>query len=87
MKANITDEELLQEIQNIIDKASLTEQIALTDLLQRYELAVSVAKLALPRYPLGVLDFFATVTRFKGCSLVPVKQVPAAQSTFICAID
>jgi hypothetical protein len=43
MKTNNTDEELLQEIQRIIDKASLTEQIALTELLQRYELAVSVA--------------------------------------------
>lgn len=30
MKTNNTDEELLQEIQRIIDKASLTEQIALT---------------------------------------------------------
>lgn len=54
MKTNNTDEELLQEIQRIIEKASLTEQIALTELLQRYELAVSVAKYALPGFPLGV---------------------------------
>lgn len=44
MKTNNTDEELFQEIQRIIEKASLTEQIALTELLQRYELAVSVAR-------------------------------------------
>lgn len=63
MKTNNTDEELLQEIQRIIDKASLTEQIALTELLQRYELAVSVAKYALPGFPLGVLDFLAAATK------------------------
>lgn len=63
MKTNNTDEELLQEIQRIIDKASLTEQIALTELLQRYELAVSVARYALPGYPLGVLDFLAAATK------------------------
>lgn len=56
---NITDEELLQEILKIIDKAPLTEQIALTNLIQRYQLAVSVAEFALPGFPLGVLDFLA----------------------------
>ncbi|ENZ7195422.1 Uncharacterised protein [Klebsiella variicola] len=63
MKTNNTDEELLQEIQRIIEKASLTEQIALTELLQRYELAVSVAKYALPGFPLGVLDFLSAAIK------------------------
>ncbi|MTF99901.1 hypothetical protein [Klebsiella pneumoniae] len=63
MKTNNTDEELLQEIQRIIEKASLTEQIALTELLQRYELAVSVAKYALPVFPLGVLDFLSAAIK------------------------
>ena len=80
---NITDEELLQEILKIIDKAPLTEQIALTNLIQRYQLAVSVAEFALPSFPLGVLDFLATVTRPEGCSPVYGRQDPAAPSTFI----
>ncbi|HBU6151622.1 TPA: hypothetical protein MC441_001068 [Klebsiella variicola] len=74
MKTNNTDEELLQEIQRIIDKASLTEQIALTDLLQRYELAVSVAKYALPSFPLGVLDFLAAATK-------PASHISSPQSS------
>ena len=60
---NITDEELLQEILKIIDKAPLTEQIALTNLIQRYQLAVSVAEFALPGFPLGVLDFLSAAIK------------------------
>ncbi|MDQ5092963.1 hypothetical protein RCD81_04550 [Klebsiella pneumoniae] len=63
MKTNNTDEELFQEIQRIIEKASLTEQIALTELLQRYELAVSVARYALHGFPLGVLDFLSAAIK------------------------
>ncbi|WP_312345985.1 hypothetical protein [Leclercia sp.] len=56
MKANITDEVLLQEVQTLADKLPPEERLLILALLQRYNTAYNVARSFIPEYPFGVLD-------------------------------
>lgn len=62
MKTNITDEELLQEVQTLADKLPPEERLPILELLQRYNTVYSVAQLFIPDYPYGVLDELVQIT-------------------------
>lgn len=48
---NITDEELLQQVQTLADKLPPEEQQLILELLQRYSTVYSVAQSYIPDYP------------------------------------
>ncbi|RXY71020.1 hypothetical protein DD570_25885, partial [Klebsiella pneumoniae] len=56
MKAYITDEDLLQQVQALANKLPPEERLLILELLQRYSTVYSVAQSYIPDYPCGVLD-------------------------------
>lgn len=65
VKMNITDEELLQQIQTLADKLPPEERQLILELLQRYSTVYSVAQSYIPDYPCGVLDALCFIQRNK----------------------
>ncbi|EOK5537068.1 hypothetical protein AWS52_07205 [Enterobacter cloacae subsp. cloacae] len=56
MKANITDEELLQEVQKLASELSLAKRQHILELMLRYKALYSIVQSVIPNYPNGVLD-------------------------------
>jgi hypothetical protein len=65
MKTNITDEELLQEVQILADKLPPEERLSILELLQRYSTVYRVAQSFIPDYPCGVLDTLCFIQKSK----------------------
>ncbi len=65
MKTNITDEELLQEVQTLADKLPPEERLSILELLQRYITVYRVAQSFIPDYPCGVLDTSCFIQKSK----------------------
>ena len=86
MKTNITDEELLQEVQTLADKLPPEERLPILELLQRYNTVYSVAQSFIPDYPYGVLDELAQITP---CTLTHTKNthLNLTQKIFFNLID
>ncbi|EPP0701813.1 hypothetical protein [Klebsiella michiganensis] len=62
---NITDEELLQQVQTLADKLPPEERQLILELLHRYSAVYSVAQSYIPDYPRGVLDALCFIQRNK----------------------
>ncbi|EMN3499482.1 hypothetical protein KFO61_06000 [Klebsiella pneumoniae] len=65
MKAYITDEDLLQQVQALANKLPPEERLLILELLQRYSTVYSVAQSYIPDYPCGVLDALCFIQRSK----------------------
>lgn len=62
---NITDEELLHDVQTLADKLPPEERQLILELLQRYNTVHGVAQSYIPDYPCGVLDALCFIQRNK----------------------
>ncbi len=56
VKANITDEELLQEVQKLASELPLVKRQHILELMLRYKALYSIVQSVVPNYPNGVLD-------------------------------
>gem|GEM_PF-2052215 len=56
VKANITDEELLKEVQKLASELSLAKRQHILELMLRYNAIYSIVQSFVPNYPNGVLD-------------------------------
>lgn len=65
MKAYITDEDLLQQVQALANKLPPEERLLILELLQCYSTVYSVAQSYIPDYPCGVLDALCFIQRNK----------------------
>ena len=70
MKANLTDEELIREVESLARKLPESEGLYIQEIIARYNIATSTVKAYIPNYPYGILDALS-VAPVKKTNLIP----------------
>lgn len=61
MKTNLSDEELIHEVECLIGKLPESDGQCVQEIIARYNMATSTVKAYIPNYPYGILDALSVI--------------------------